>query len=407
MSHRFLVSSALLAVVLAVRARQWLLMRKPLHQLFTGKEASSGKPAVRCGTRKSALAMVQTRWVCGFLTSIHPSLSILVLDGVDTQADKILNVSLKQLVINETATAKPSPGLFTKELEEGLAFGKYDFCVHSLKDVPTTLPEGMMIAAICEREDARDCIVFPHAQKLSLKELKPGSVVGTSSVRREAMLRRDFPGLVIKLIRGNVQTRLQKLDSGEFDAILLAVAGLVRLGLEHRIGQIMDPTKFPYGVSQGSLGIECRQVDVELQQVLGGIQHQPSAQRCLCERALLRELEGGCQVPLGVATRVYRNHNSSGDSVQDWLEIHCEILSLDGRITVQGSMQGPAVDCERMGVALARQLRDELGGKHLIKSDTDLEATWENISKPTTNKRPITFGSAENPLRCQQQDNQA
>lgn len=380
-------------VVAVVRTRS---KRKAPNETY-GK----GSKVLRCGTRKSALAMIQTRWTSSTLTSIDPKLQIVILDGVDTMADKTLHVSLKELVQTENKkdVTKPSPGLFTKELEDGLSNNRYDFVVHSLKDVPTTLPEGLVIAAICEREDPRDCVVFRDAKTNRLADLPKGSVVGTSSVRREALLRRDYPFLKIKLIRGNVNTRLAKLEAGEFDAILLAMAGMKRLGFASRIGQVLDPDVFPYGVGQGSLGIQCREKDQDYRAILKTIAHDDSTYRCLCERALLRELEGGCQVPLGVKTRVYY----SAMREKKWMEIHCQILSLDGRCTVSGTLDGPVDSCEALGVKLAEMLREQAGGKYLIRADDSWsDQQQRNISKPT-NKRPITYGSAEEPHRNEQQ----
>ena len=355
----------------------------------------NGTIVLRCGTRKSALAMIQTRWTASTLVASDPCLLITILDGVDTMADKTLNVSLKELVQKEVKDVKkPSPGLFTKELEAGLENDRYDFVVHSLKDVPTTLPPGLVIAAICKREDPRDCVVFRKGSNVkTLRDLPVGSIVGTSSVRREALLKRDYPGLKIKLIRGNVNTRLAKLDAGEFDAILLAMAGLRRLGFHDRIGQALNPDEFPYGVSQGSLGIQCREKDEQIHRILKSIGDPESTYRCLGERALLRELEGGCQVPLGVTTRVF--YSKAKEELM--LEISSQILSLDGRCTVSGQLQGPAKECESLGVRLAVMLREQAGGIHLIRAD-DSWADHQVISKPT-NKRPITYGDAENPNR--------
>jgi len=356
----------------------------------------NGSLVLRCGTRKSALAMFQTRWSASFLVEKHEGISVVILDGVDTVADKTLNVSLKELVKKEVKdTLKPSPGLFTKELEDGLMKNKYDFVVHSLKDVPTTLPAGLTIAAICEREDPRDCVVFNKASIKHLNELSSGSIVGTSSVRREALLKRDYPHLRLKLIRGNVNTRLSKLESGEYDAIILAFAGMKRLGFSDRIGQVLDSKTFPYGVGQGSLAIECREADHDYCKILKSISHKESMFRCQSERALLKELEGGCQVPLGVSSQVYYSKVKE----EDVIEISCQILSLDGRCTVSGQLSGPAVDCIQIGVSLAKRLREQGGGRALIRAD-DSWSDHQDLSKPT-NRRPITYGSAEEPARFQ------
>ena len=354
-------------------------------------DASTAELKLRCGTRKSALAMVQTRWACSQLAKLARGVYVDVLAGVNTKADNVLDVSLKSLVQTQAAKGNGA-GLFTKELEDGLQGKVYDFAVHSLKDVPTTLPEGLTIAAIGEREDPRDCVVFRKKSGITcLRDLPKGSVIGTSSVRREAILNRDYPGFKIKLIRGNVNTRLAKLEAGEYDAILLAYAGMKRLGFDKLVGQILDPNEFPYGVSQGSLGIECRESDEDIKNALKVLGHPQSSARCRAERALLRELEGGCQVPLGVHTNVF----FSPARGIDWLEISCQILTLDGRITVSGNISGPAGECELLGVRLAVRLREEAGGKHII-SPEEWE-NFENVNKKV--KRPLTYGDAENPNR--------
>jgi hydroxymethylbilane synthase len=354
-----------------------------VYRAWNGGQAAPRTKArqVKLGTRGSALAMVQTRWVAERLAARYPDVDFVVTQGISAHGDQVLNVALKDIVVK-------TPGLFTKELEDGLVSRQYDVVVHSLKDVPTTLPEGLAIAAVTEREDPRDALVVnaKHRNKGGLKGLPKGAVVGTSSVRREALLRRDYPHLDIKLIRGNVNTRLRKLDDGEFDAILLAIAGLNRLGARfaQRAEQLLDPVDFPYGVSQGALGLECRAQDEDVAGMLRGIGHEDTTHRCLAERALLRHLQGGCQVPLGVCSLVSPAHSAA--PLQKWLEISCSVLSADGRVTVSSHAQGPADTCEALGTRLAGTVLDA-GARHLVEG-------W-SAAKGAALPRPLTYGSAE------------
>ena len=194
-------------------------------------------------------------------------------------------------------------GLFTQELEDGMLDGRFDFAVHSLKDLPTKLPSGLMLGCVTERVNPADAVVF-HAkhQGKTIDQLPEGAVIGTSSLRRLAQLRHHYPHLAFKDIRGNVNTRLRKLDDGEYDATILAVAGLERLGFGDRVNQILSPEVSLHAVGQGALGIECREGDAAILEVIGVLEHADSKWRCLAERAFLRELEGGCQVPIGVNT---------------------------------------------------------------------------------------------------------
>jgi hydroxymethylbilane synthase len=264
-----------------------------------------------------------------------------------TQGDKILDVALAKI---------GDKGLFTKELEAQMLLDRADIAVHSLKDLPTNLPEGLMLGCITEREDPADALVVhaKHKDK-TLATLPQGAVVGTSSLRRLAQLRHHFPHLDFKDVRGNVITRLEKLDSGEFDCLILAAAGLGRLGLGDRIHERIDPSISLHAVGQGALGIECRLGDDTVLAQIKALEHLPTARRCLAERAFLRQLEGGCQVPIGVNSRF------EGDE----LVLTGMVASLDGLRLVRDEVRGPQEDPEAIGIALALALRAQGAGEIL------------------------------------------
>ncbi|MBD1850735.1 hydroxymethylbilane synthase [Leptolyngbya sp. FACHB-711] len=296
--------------------------------------------SIRIGSRKSQLALVQTHWVQAELQRLFSDRNFEV-HTMSTQGDKILDVALSKI---------GDKGLFTKELEVGMLNGDIDFAVHSLKDLPTRLPEGLMLGCVTEREDPADALVVHEKFKdKQLDTLPEGTVVGTSSLRRLAQLRHHYPHLAFKDIRGNLNTRLQKLDSGEFDAIILAVAGLRRLGMGDRVHQVISSEVSLHAVGQGALGIECRTNDPEILNLLKLLQHQPTAYRCYAERAFLRELEGGCQVPIGVNTTL------NGDS----LTLTGMVASVDGQRLIKDTVTGAATDAEAIGIQLAHQLRDQ------------------------------------------------
>jgi hydroxymethylbilane synthase len=232
-----------------------------------------------------------------------------------------------------------------------------DLAVHSLKDLPTRLPEGLVLGCVTERENPADALVVHEKHKdLQLETLPAGAVVGTSSLRRLAQLRHNYPYLTFKDIRGNLNTRLAKLDTGEYDAIILAVAGLHRLGMSDRIHQIISPEVSLHAVGQGALGIECRADDTEVHELLKSLAHTPTALRCYAERAFLRELEGGCQVPIGVNTTL------EGDS----LTLTGLVASLDGQRLVKDIITGAAEDAEQLGIELAKSLRQQ-GAREILE----------------------------------------
>ncbi|RCI04606.1 hypothetical protein CU098_011879 [Rhizopus stolonifer] len=274
---------------------------------------SVSKKTIVIGTRKSPLALVQTYLVRDILESTYPEYEFKI-EAMSTTGDKILNQALSK--IGEKA-------LFTKELEVALQNGTVDLVIHCLKDLPTVLPEGMFLGAIMEREDPSDALVLNERNKgKTLATLPPGSVVGTSSLRRVAQIKRRHPHLNVMDVRGNLNTRLAKLDDpeGPFSGIILAVAGLVRLGQAHRISQVLTPYESLHAVSQGALGIECH-----IQDLLKPLNHTNTRIACLSERSLMRTLEGGCSVPIGVNTKLEN----------DTLWLHGLVASLDGQNVVE------------------------------------------------------------------------
>ena len=292
--------------------------------------------------------MVQTEWVRDELAKAHPGLEISI-EAMATQGDKILDVALAKI---------GDKGLFTKELEAQMLVNRADIAVHSLKDLPTNLPEGLMLGCVTEREDPADALVMHAKNKdLTLATLPEGAVVGTSSLRRLAQLRYHYPHLTFKDVRGNVITRLEKLDSGQFDCLILAAAGLGRLGLGDRIHELIDPSISLHAVGQGALGIECRDGDAAVLEQIKVLEHRPTSLRCLAERAFLRTLEGGCQVPIGVNTRF------EGDE----LVLTGMVASLDGKQLIRDELRAPQDQAEDLGNRLAELLRSQGAGEILAK----------------------------------------
>lgn len=308
----------------------------------------TSKRTVRIGTRKSELALVQTYWVKAELEKHFPGIEFEV-EKMSTQGDKILDVPLAKI---------GDKGLFTKELEVGMLNNQTDFAVHSLKDLPTNLPEGLMLGCVTKRVDPADALaIHSRHQDKQLETLPPGAVIGTSSLRRLAQLRHHYPHLEFKDIRGNVNTRLAKLDAGEYDGIILAVAGLQRLGMSDRIHQTISADISLHAVGQGALGIECRDGDTEILKIIKVLEDSETSDRTLAERSFLRELEGGCQVPIGVNTSIE----------EDTLTLTGLVASLDGLRLIKATVSGNRKDAAQLGKDLAAQLRGMGAGEILAE----------------------------------------
>lgn len=292
------------------------------------------KTTIRIATRKSLLALWQAEYVKRELERHHPGLEVELL-GMTTKGDRILDAPLAKV---------GGKGLFVKELEQAMYDGRADIAVHSMKDVPVELPEGMALPVICEREDPRDAFISPRFADLDA--LPEGARVGSSSLRRQCQVRARRPDLVVRDLRGNVQTRLGKLDAGEYDAIILATAGLLRLELEERIACRLPVEVSLPAIGQGAVGIECRADDIRLQELLAPLHHPETATVVAAERALNRRLEGGCQVPIaGYAVL-------EGDGL--WLR--ALVGSPDGRTVIRGEVRGAPADAETLGTGLAEDL---------------------------------------------------
>lgn len=288
-------------------------------------------------TRKSPLALWQAEYVKARLEAIHPQLTVELLP-MTSRGDHILDVPLAKV---------GGKGLFVKELEHALLNGEADIAVHSMKDVPMEFPEGLGLSVICEREDPRDAFVSHNYA--SFDELPQGAVVGTSSLRRQCQLLEQRPDLAIKFLRGNVNTRLSKLDQGEYDAIILATAGLVRLEMEERITQRLAPEVCLPAGGQGAVGIESRNDDDTVNEWLAALNHTTTAECVLAERAMNRRLEGGCQVPIAC----YAIHSPEHDQ-QLWLR--GLVGSPDGKTMLTDEIVGAPQDAEAMGIELAERL---------------------------------------------------
>ncbi|WP_439214008.1 hydroxymethylbilane synthase [Duffyella gerundensis] len=289
---------------------------------------------LRIATRQSPLALWQAQYVQQRLMACHPGLRVELVPMV-TRGDIILDTPLAKV---------GGKGLFVKELELAMLENRADIAVHSMKDVPVGFPPGLGLVTICEREDPLDAFVSLNYD--TVDALPAGAVVGTSSLRRQCQLSARRPDLVIRSLRGNVGTRLSKLDAGEYDAIILACAGLKRLGLESRIRHAMPAEESLPAVGQGAVGIECRLDDSETIMLLAALNHDDTATRIKAERAMNTRLEGGCQVPIGSYAVL------EGDQL--WLR--GLVGSPDGKVTVRGERRGPREDAESMGISLAEEL---------------------------------------------------
>ncbi|KEF30231.1 MAG: hydroxymethylbilane synthase [Gammaproteobacteria bacterium] len=289
---------------------------------------------LRIATRSSALALWQAEFIKSELERMNDNISVELVK-IKTQGDKILDVPLAKI---------GGKGLFVKELEEAMLDGRADLAVHSMKDVPMEFPEGLGLVAICEREDPTDA--FVSNQYENIDALPQGAIVGTASLRREAQLRAYRPDLKIHVLRGNVNTRLSKLDAGEYDAIVLASSGLKRLGFHDRIRYCLPDTVSLPAVGQGALGIECRLDDEELRGMLDKLTHQDTWDRVTAERALNRRLEGGCQVPIAAYALL------EGDTL--WLR--GLVGAVDGTEIFRVEGRAPRAEGERLGRELAEKL---------------------------------------------------
>jgi hydroxymethylbilane synthase len=304
----------------------------------------SSKP-IRIATRTSPLAMWQANHVKALLEQAHPGLQVELL-GMKTQGDKILDTPLAKI---------GGKGLFVKELETALLSGEADIAVHSMKDVPVELPDGLHLSVILEREDPRDAFVSNKYTRIA--NLPDGSVVGTSSLRRQCQLMARRPDLTIKTLRGNVGTRLSKLDQNNYDAIILASAGLHRLGFSSRIA---DPVAYDVilpAIGQGAIGIECRSDDARVNEILQPLNHAETAFCVEAERALNHELQGGCQVPIaGFATIEH-----------DQLFLRGLVGEPDGSKLIQGEAHGKVEQANELGVQLAQDLLSRGAGDILSR----------------------------------------
>ena len=289
---------------------------------------------IRIGTRSSALALWQAEWVKSELEKRYPGLNV-TLTKIKTTGDKILDVPLAKV---------GGKGLFVKEIEEAMLVNEIDIAVHSMKDVPTFFPDGLHLACITKREDPRDALLTRN--KVGFNDLPKGANIGTSSLRRQAQLMNVRPDFVIHQLRGNVDTRLRKLKEGQYDAIILAAAGVKRLGLAENVTEYIDPQISLPAIGQGALGIECRVDDRELNDMISFFNHADSRVCVTGERALLRRLEGGCQVPIACY----------GEIQNGKLRLTGLVGSVDGKRIVKDIIEGSPDKAEKLGVTLAETL---------------------------------------------------
>jgi hydroxymethylbilane synthase len=305
----------------------------------------SSQRVIRIATRKSDLAMWQARYVQAALLEHHPEITVELLP-MSTKGDRILDTPLAKI---------GGKGLFIKELEIAMQNGRADIAVHSMKDLPVAFPDGFGLHAICERENPFDAFVSNTFE--SIEALPQGAVVGTSSLRRQCQLRAFRGDLVIKDLRGNVNTRLAKLDAGQYDAIILASAGLIRLGMRDRIQQEINADISLPAVGQGAVGIECRNDDAELIALLAALNHDVTATRVKAERAMNARLEGGCQVPIG-SYAVINGHS---------LLLRGLVGTPDGKTMLKSQAEGPLSDAEKIGEAVANELLTK-GARSILDS---------------------------------------
>ena len=300
---------------------------------------------IKIGTRGSKLALWQANWVKSALNAGNSSIAVELVP-IKTRGDKILDVPLAKV---------GGKGLFVKEIEDALLNGRIDLAVHSMKDMPSEIPDGLCVGAIPEREIPQDVLISKKG--LLLHDLMPGARIGTSSLRRSAQLLHARPDLVILPLRGNIDTRLKKLETENLDAIILAAAGVKRLGLENRITEYMDENVMLPAVGQGALCIEIRQNDPEIEPIITSLNHQETWTVVMGERAFLNRLEGGCQVPIA----------AHGKIEQNTFTLCGLVASVDGTNIIKETLSGPEDSSESIGVKLADRLLS-MGAKTLMEN---------------------------------------
>ena len=299
---------------------------------------------IRIGTRESRLAMWQAGWVADRIRELRPDLDVRMV-GIRTKGDNVLDAALSKI---------GDKGLFTRELELAMINREVDVAVHSMKDLPTSLPGGLVLGAVCRREYPGDVLVSKSGKGLS--RLRPGAVIGTSSLRRIAQLKRFRPDLRPVNVRGNLNTRLRKLDGQDIDALVLAYAGMVRLGFRERITELLPFDVCLPAVGQGAIGVEAREGDDGVLELLAGLDHGPTRQAVTAERALMRRLEGGCQIPVGALAVV-----DGGDIL-----LEAMVAGLEGESMIRMSTVGPAEDPEVIGERLAGEMLSR-GADEILK----------------------------------------
>ncbi len=300
---------------------------------------------IRIATRKSPLALWQTQTVAHQLEKAHPGLKTELIPMV-TKGDKLLDSPLAKI---------GGKGLFVKELEQGMLEGKTDLAVHSMKDVPAVLPQGLHLPVILKREDPRDAFVANQFE--CFEDLPPTAVIGTCSLRRKCQIKARFPHFTVRNLRGNVNTRLAKLDAGEFDAIILATAGLKRLEMDARIRSIIEPELILPAVGQGAIGVECRQGDAETEALIAVLNDGETTYRVAAERAMNKYLNGGCQVPIG----------SYAELVDDQLWLRGLVGDPSGETLLFSEARAPVTQAEELGIRVAKDLLSQGAGDILAQ----------------------------------------
>jgi len=298
---------------------------------------------MRIGTRASQLALWQANWVKSELEKKYPGMEV-TLTKIKTIGDKILDVPLAQV---------GGKGLFVKEIEEAMLRGEIDIAVHSMKDVPTDFPEGLGLHCITKREDPRDAVI---SRNVKFADLPQGARIGTSALRRQAQLLKVRPDLEMCIILGNVETRIRKLEDDKLDAVILAAAGLKRLGFTEKVAEYLDVDLSIPAIGQGALGIECRLADPLITETIAFFNHPATAYAVRAERALLKRCEGGCQVPIAA-------HGTVDGTT---LRLVGFIAAVDGSRSVRGEISGPLEQCEQLGIQLADRLLAD-GGKVILE----------------------------------------